>query len=103
MEQEKIKFAKGKIEVPDFPIIPYIEGDGTGPDIMKTSRKVWDSAVEISYKGKRKIEWLEIFAGEKAIEKYHNPLPEETYNTISEYKVAIKGPLITPDGGGYRS
>ena len=70
---------------------------------MKTSRKVWDSAVEISYKGKRKIEWLEIFAGEKAIEKYHNPLPEETYNAISEYKVAIKGPLITPVGGGYRS
>ena len=103
MEEEKIKFENGKIEVPDFPIIPYIEGDGTGPDIMKTSRKVWDSAVEISYKGKRKIEWLEIFAGEKAIEKYHNPLPEETYNAISEHKVAIKGPLITPVGGGYRS
>lgn len=103
MAGERIKFEDSKIEVPDNPVIPFIEGDGTGPDIMKTSRKVWDSAVEISYNGKRKIEWLEIFAGEKAIEKYHNPLPEETYHAISEYKVAIKGPLITPVGGGYRS
>lgn len=103
MEGERIEFKDGKIRVPDFPIIPYIEGDGTGPDIMKTSKKVWDSAVEFSYNGKRKIEWLEIFAGEKAIEKYHNPLPEKTYDAIREHKVAIKGPLITPVGGGYRS
>ncbi|MBU4561130.1 isocitrate dehydrogenase (NADP(+)) [bacterium] len=103
MEGEKIKFENGRIKVPDSPVIPYIEGDGTGPDIMRTSKKVWDSAVEISYNGKREIKWLEIFAGEKAIELYHNPLPEETYDAIREYRVAIKGPLITPVGGGYRS
>ena len=103
MEGEKIRFENGKIKVPDFPTIPYVEGDGTGPDIMRTSKKVWDSAVEFSYKGKRRIKWLEIFAGKKAIELYHNPLPEETYDAIGEYRVAIKGPLITPVSGGYRS
>lgn len=103
MDSEKIRFENGKIIVPDFPVIPYIEGDGTGPDIMRTSKKVWDSAVELSYSGSKKISWLEIFAGEKAIEKYNNPLPDKTYDTIREYKVAIKGPLTTPVGGGYRS
>jgi len=102
-EGEKIVFKSGKMIVPDNPIIPFIEGDGIGPDIMRTARKVWDKAVEIAYQGKRKIVWFEIYAGEKALKLYNELLPQDTFEAIKEYKVAIKGPLITPVGSGYRS
>src|ERR1700684_3550384 len=89
--------------VPDRPIIPYIEGDGTGRDIWKASSKVFDAAVAKSYGGKRKIEWLEIFAGEKAFKKFNDWLPADTVEAIRDFRVAIKGPLTTPVGGGIRS
>ncbi len=94
---------KGTIDVPDNPVIPFIEGDGTGPDIWHASQIVFDAAVEKAYKGRRKIDWLEVLAGEKAYNKTKNWLPEETLATIKEYIVAIKGPLTTPVGGGIRS
>jgi len=100
---EKIRIEEGKLNVPDNPIIPFIEGDGIGPDIMNASMKVWNQAVEVAYKGRRKIEWFEIFAGEKATQKYGEPLPEDTLKAIKYFNVAIKGPLTTPVGGGYRS
>lgn len=99
----KIIVKDGKLQVPDNPIIPYIEGDGTGPDIWNASRKVIDAAVEKTYGGKRKIEWLEILAGEKSYKLKGTWLPDETVNAIREYIVAIKGPLTTPVGGGVRS
>jgi isocitrate dehydrogenase len=91
------------LNVPDHPIIPYIEGDGIGIDIWPASQKVWDAAVEVAYKGKRKVEWMEILAGEKAFNKTGEWLPEETNQVIRDYKIAIKGPLTTPVGGGIRS
>lgn len=100
---EKIEVRDDRLSVPDNPIIPFIEGDGIGPDIMKASRRVWDAAVEKSYTGKRKIIWCEIFAGEKAQDLYGKVLPEETIEAIKHFMVAIKGPLITPVAGGYRS
>jgi isocitrate dehydrogenase len=100
---EKIEIEKGKLNIPDNPVIPFIEGDGIGPDIMSASMKVWNSAVELAYKGKKKIEWFEVFAGEKATGKYGEPLPEDTLKAIEYFNVAIKGPLTTPVGGGYRS
>jgi isocitrate dehydrogenase len=100
---EKIRVENGELKVPDNPIIPFIEGDGIGPDIMNAAMIVWNEAVNIAYKGKRKIEWKEIFAGEKAFEKMGEVLPEETFEAITEHIVAIKGPLTTPVGGGYRS
>jgi len=100
---EKIRIEEGKLNVPDNPIIPFIEGDGIGPDIMNASMKVWNKAVEAAYKGRREIEWFEIFAGEKATQKYGEPLPEDTLKAIKYFNVAIKGPLTTPVGGGYRS
>jgi len=100
---EKIRIEEGKLNVPDNPIIPFIEGDGIGPDIMNASMKVWNQAVEVAYKGRRKIEWFEIFAGEKATQKYGEPLPEDTLKAIKYFNVAIKGPLTTPVGRGYRS
>src|SRR5271154_5878587 len=93
----------GAFQVPDRPIIPFIEGDGTGRDIWKASRQVFDAAVAKSYGGKRKIEWLEVFAGEKAFKQFHNWLPDETVEAIRDFRVAIKGPLTTPVGGGIRS
>ena len=102
-EGQKIKAKDNEIIVPDNPIIPFIEGDGIGPDIMKASKIVWDAAVEKAYNGKKKIVWFEIFAGEKAQEKYGEVLPGDTFNAIRNYLVAIKGPLTTPVGGGYRS
>jgi isocitrate dehydrogenase len=95
----------GRPIVPDNPIIPYIEGDGTGPDIWTAARPVLDAAVEKVYGGKRKIAWLEIFAGEKAQRVYgmENPLPQDTLRSISRYGVAMKGQLTTPVGGGFRS
>jgi isocitrate dehydrogenase len=97
--------AAGRLQVPENPIIPFIEGDGTGPDIWKASVRVFDAAVEKAYGGKRKIAWMEIYAGEKANEVYgpNTWLPEETNEVIREFKVAIKGPLTTPVGGGIRS
>ncbi len=100
---EKIKVVDGKLSVPDEPIIPFIEGDGTGPDIWRASVMVFDAAVEKAYGGKRKIHWLEIYAGEKAMNVKGEPLPQETIDAIKEHIVAIKGPLTTPVGGGYRS
>ncbi|MBK8847305.1 MAG: NADP-dependent isocitrate dehydrogenase [Bacteroidetes bacterium] len=103
MSGEKIKIANGKLIVPNNPIIPFIEGDGTGPDIWRASVRVLDAAVNKAYNGSRKIEWLEVLAGEKAFNKTQNWLPDETLDTIREYLVAIKGPLTTPIGGGIRS
>jgi isocitrate dehydrogenase len=100
---DKIKFQSGKLVVPDNPIIPYIEGDGTGPDIWRASQRVFDAAVRVAYGGKRKIHWVEIFAGEKAKNRFGEWLPEATVRAIDEYSVAIKGPLTTPVGGGIRS
>ncbi|MEN8227205.1 MAG: NADP-dependent isocitrate dehydrogenase [Bacteroidota bacterium] len=103
MTGEKITNQYGKITVPDFPIVPFIEGDGTGPDIWAASVKVLDAAVEKAYQGKRKIVWKEVYAGEKAFNNSGKWLPEETLDTIHEHLVAIKGPLTTPVGGGIRS
>jgi isocitrate dehydrogenase len=104
-EGQSIKIKKEKLYVPDNPIIPFIEGDGTGPDIWKASRFVFDNAVEKAFKSKKKISWMEIYAGEKATKIYgeNEWLPKETLDAISEYIVAIKGPLTTPVGGGIRS
>lgn len=93
----------GKLIVPDHPIIPFIEGDGIGPEIWKVASKVLDAAVDKAYDGKRKIEWKEILAGEKAYNQTGNWLPQETLETAKEYLVSIKGPLTTPIGGGIRS
>ena len=100
---EKITNVRGKITVPEFPIVPFIEGDGTGPDIWAASVKVLDAAVEKAYQGKRKIVWKEVYAGEKAFNQTGKWLPEETLDVIHEHLVAIKGPLTTPVGGGIRS
>lgn len=99
----KISIQNGKLNVPDNPVIPFIEGDGTGPDIWAASVRVLDAAVEKAYHGKRKIEWKEVLAGEKAFKKTGEWLPQETLDIINEYLVAIKGPLTTPVGGGIRS
>lgn len=103
MSEGKISIQNGKLNVPDQPVIPFIIGDGTGPDIWKSSVRVFDAAVEKAYGGKRKIEWREVLAGEKAFNLTGNWLPDETISTINEYLVAIKGPLTTPVGGGIRS
>lgn len=99
----KIVVENGKLQVPDNPVIPFIEGDGTGPDIWAAASRVLDAAVEKAYDGKRKIEWKEVYAGEKAFNKTGEWLPQETLDLIDEYKIAIKGPLTTPIGGGFRS
>ena len=104
MMGEKIEIrSDGKIHVPDGPIIPYIEGDGVGPDIWKASVRVFNAAVEKCYGSRRKVEWLEIYAGEKAFRLKGEWAPEETIGAIREYKIGIKGPLTTPVGGGIRS
>ena len=103
---EKITITEDKqLNVPDHPIIPFIEGDGIGPDIWKASQPVFDSAIKKAYDGKRKVEWFEIFAGEKAVSTYGDNqwLPTDTIKAIKEHVVAIKGPLTTPVGGGIRS
>jgi isocitrate dehydrogenase len=99
----RITIAHGKLTVPDRPIIPFIEGDGTGPDIWRASVRVLDAAVAKAYAGKRQIQWLEVLAGEKAFNKTQNWLPEETLTAFRDYLVGIKGPLTTPTGGGIRS
>ncbi|MBL7850005.1 MAG: NADP-dependent isocitrate dehydrogenase [Cyclobacteriaceae bacterium] len=103
MSNEKISIVNGKLTVPDQPVIPYIEGDGTGVDIWPASQLVMDKAVEKAYGGKRKIQWKEVLAGEKAFNKTGNWMPEETLAAFKEYLVGIKGPLTTPVGGGIRS
>jgi isocitrate dehydrogenase len=100
---KKIGYAAGKYDVPANPIVPFIEGDGTGRDIWKASRRVFDAAVDKAYKGKRRIAWYEVFAGEKAKAKFDTWLPDDTVEAIREFRVAIKGPLTTPVGGGIRS
>ena len=103
MKGQRITLTNHKLMVPDYPIIPFIEGDGTGPDIWAASVKVFNAAVEKAYHGNRQIMWQEVYAGEKAYNKSGNWLPEETLQTIRECLVAIKGPLTTPVGGGIRS
>ena len=100
---QKITISNGKLNVPDRPILPFIEGDGTGPDIWRASVRVFDAAVEKAFGGKKKIAWMEVFAGEKSFKKFNNWLPDETVPAFQEYLVGIKGPLTTPVGGGIRS
>ncbi|MCL6517762.1 NADP-dependent isocitrate dehydrogenase [Alicyclobacillus sp.] len=100
---EPIRLVDGKLQVPDHPIIPFIEGDGTGPDIWRASQRVFDAAVEKVYGGKRRIAWYEVYAGEKAFNRFQEWLPEDTLTALTEYIVSIKGPLTTPVGGGIRS
>ncbi|MGD9874474.1 MAG: NADP-dependent isocitrate dehydrogenase [Kiritimatiellia bacterium] len=103
---EKITMGRdGKLVVPDFPILPFIEGDGIGPDITRAAMIAWNAAVEKAYKGERRISWMEVYAGEKSVSVYGDGvwLPDETIAAIREYLVAIKGPLTTPVGGGIRS
>ena len=100
---EKITFGKGTVAVPDNPIIPFVEGDGTGPDIWRASVRVFDAAVERAYQGARKVAWMEVFAGEKSFKQFNDWLPQETVDAMQEFRVSIKGPLTTPVGGGIRS
>ncbi len=93
----------GSLHVPEVPVIPYIEGDGVGPDIWRASVRVFDAAVQKSYRGKKKVHWLEVHAGERAFQQRGEWAPEETIEAIREYKIGIKGPLTTPVGGGFRS
>ncbi len=99
----KISIHGGKLSVPDNPTLPFIRGDGTGPDIWAASERVFDAAVKKAYGGKRKVEWLEVFAGETAFKKFNNWLPDETVKAFQDYLVGIKGPLTTPVGKGIRS
>ena len=104
MTKQKITMGSdGKLNVPNHPTIPFIEGDGIGPDVWSASKAVLDAAVEKCYNGTRKIEWIEMLAGEKAFNKTGEWLPKETLDTAKEYIVSIKGPLTTPVGGGIRS
>jgi isocitrate dehydrogenase len=103
MQGKKIEIVKGKLVVPDNPIIPIIYGDGIGPDVSLTGKKVIDAAVKKAYSGKKKIEWLKVEVGDEANEKYGEYLPEQSLKALEDYKVSIKGPLTTPVGGGIRS
>lgn len=103
MSGAKISIDNGKLSVPNNPVIPFIEGDGIGPDIWAAAVRVFDAAVEKAYGGSRKIEWKEVFSGQKAFDNFGEWLPQATLDTIKEYLVAIKGPLTTPVGGGIRS
>jgi isocitrate dehydrogenase len=102
-EGESIHMVEGRLQVPDMPIIPFIEGDGTGPDIWRASQYVFDGAVRKAYAGKRRLVWFEVFAGEKAKNQLDSWLPEDTLRAIDHHLVGIKGPLTTPVGGGFRS
>src|SRR6201981_2511257 len=99
----KISIKSGKLNVPDNPVLPFIRGDGTGPDIWAASVRVFDAAVQKAYGGKRKVAWFEVFAGEAAKNKFDNWLPDDTVEAFKDYLVGIKGPLTTPVGGGIRS
>jgi isocitrate dehydrogenase len=98
-----ISASQGRLQVPDQPIIPFIEGDGTGPDIWRASQRVFDAAVAKAYGGKRRIAWMEVYAGEKSFKKFNNWLPDDTVEAFKTFHVGIKGPLTTPIGGGIRS
>ena len=98
-----IEYSNGKFTVPDHPIIPFIEGDGTGRDIWKASQRVFDAAVAKAYGGKRAVKWYEVLAGEKAYRQTQNWLPDDTVKATVDFRVSIKGPLTTPVGGGIRS
>lgn len=98
-----IGYSGGRYQIPDNPIVPFIEGDGTGRDIWKASARVFDAAVAKAYGGNRRVSWYEVFAGEKAKAKFDNWLPDDTISAIREFRIAIKGPLTTPVGGGIRS
>jgi isocitrate dehydrogenase len=100
---ERIGYSGGALQVPPNPIVPFIEGDGTGPDIRRASVRVFDAAVDRAYGGKRKIHWMKVFAGEEAFAKYGDSLPQETVDALQQFRVSIKGPLSTPVGGGIRS
>jgi isocitrate dehydrogenase len=100
---DKIVTASGRLVVPDQPVLPFIEGDGTGPDIWRASVRVFDAAVQKAYGGKRKIAWMEVFAGQKSFDRFQTWLPDETVEAFREFLVGIKGPLTTPIGGGIRS
>ena len=101
---KKITATNGVLNVPDNPILMFIEGDGIGYDIMTASKRIWDAAIEKAYGGNRKVAWMEIYSGEKAASVYDgNYMPEETFEALREFKVGIKGPLTTPVGGGFRS
>ena len=100
---DPIRMSGGRLQIPDRPIIPYIEGDGTGPDIWRASQRVFDAAVDKAYGGKRRIAWLEVLAGEKAFNRLQTWLPDDTVKAFDQYLVGIKGPLTTPVGGGIRS
>lgn len=99
----KIEFEHGQLKVPNFPIIPFIEGDGIGPEIWQAAKAVFEAAVSKAYGNERKVIWQEVFAGEKAFNSTGNWLPDETLEIIKSHYVAIKGPLTTPIGGGFRS
>src|SRR5262249_16111380 len=103
VEGEAIRLKGGRLEVPSHPVIPFIEGDGTGPDIWRASVRVFDAAVEKAYGGKRRITWQEVLAGQKAFDQTGNWLPDATLDAFRSYLVGIKGPLTTPVGGGIRS
>jgi isocitrate dehydrogenase len=100
---EAIQYANGKYLIPDHPIIPFIEGDGTGRDIWQASRRVFDAAVKKAYEGRRSVKWFEIFAGEKAYRQFASWLPDDSVNAARDLRISIKGPLTTPVGGGIRS
>jgi isocitrate dehydrogenase len=100
---ERITYEGGVLKVPNNPIIPYVEGDGTGPDIWRASVRVFDAAIEKAYGGQRRVSWMEVFAGEKAFTNYKDWLPQETVDAMQDFRVSIKGPLTTPVGGGIRS
>src|SRR6266498_3943775 len=99
----EIAFADGKLSVPAHPIVPFIEGDGTGPDIWRASVRVFDAAVAQAFGGQRSIAWMEVFAGEKSYKQFNDWLPQETIDAMQQFRVSIKGPLSTPVGGGNRS
>src|SRR5918992_4379742 len=100
---ERIGYDNGKLDVPPNPIIPFVEGDGTGPDIWRAASRVFDAAVEKAYSGERRISWMEVYAGEKSFKQFQDWLPQETVDAMQEFRVSIKGPLTTPVGGGIRS
>ena len=100
-EGERIGLANGQLVVPNKPIIPVIEGDGIGRDIMKVTRRVVDAAVQTAYNGEKQIVWFDVYAGENAMAKYNEWLPQDTFDAIEYFRVALKGPLTTPVGGGF--
>src|SRR5512134_666751 len=100
---ETITIRDGVLQVPDHPVIPYVEGDGTGRDIWRASQRVFDAAVEKAFGGKKKVSWYEVYAGEKSFDMFESWLPDETVEAFRTYLVGIKGPLTTPIGGGIRS